>query len=135
MKQSFLIFKVPGAPRERRRLRERRRPRRHLGAPTSRRPVREATARRRSGFFVVFPFVMPTGTSAFPRVPTRRRRSREGADGDVGIPQGADETSAFPGRVPTGTSAFPEIGGFVSDLAGFVKHGLAGRRLCALERA
>ena len=60
---------------------ERRRPRRHLGTPTSRRPVREAnarrrSARRRSGFFVVFPFAMPTGTSAFPRVPTRRRRSR-----------------------------------------------------------
>ena len=49
-----------------------------------------------------------------PQVPTRRRRSQEGAD----------ETSALPG-----------IGGFVSDLAGFVKHGLAGRRLCALERA
>jgi hypothetical protein len=64
------------------------------------------------------------------------------ADGDVGIPQDADETSAFPGRGPTGTSAFPRmptrrrrsrgIGGFVSDLAGFVKHGLAGSGLCAL---
>lgn len=28
-----------------------------------------------------------------------------------------------------------EIGGFVSDLAGFVKHRLAGRRLCALGDA
>jgi hypothetical protein len=65
---------------------------------------------------------MPTGTSAFLRVPTGtsafpggcrrgRRRSQEGADGDVGIPQeSADGDVGVPGG----------IGGFVSDLAGFV---------------
>ena len=82
---------------KRRRRRERRRRRRHLGAPTSRRPVKEATARRCVGFSLAFHSPCRRDVGVPRRVPTRRRRSQEGADGDVGIPQDADETSALPG--------------------------------------
>jgi hypothetical protein len=92
---------------KRRRRRERRRRRRHLGAPTSRRPVKEATARRCVGFSLAFHSPCRRGRRHSPgcrrdvgvprRVPTRRRRSQEGADA----------TSAFPGGCRRGRRHSP----------------------------
>ena len=90
MKQSFLIFKVPGAPTS-------------LGAPTSPSASGDADVSSASEggkcetTFRLFRCVSirhADETSAFPRC----RR-------DVGVPRGADETSASPDADET--SAFP----------------------------
>ena len=86
MKQSFLIFKVPGAPTS-------------LGAPTSPSASGDADVSSASEGGKCETTFCETTFRLFRCVSIRH------ADGDVGILQGADETSASPDADET--SAFP----------------------------